>query len=177
MTMVKGRFLSFAMVFGTGFLLLISLLLSAVLAGLSGALQRIVPGLAPVLSVVDPLTSLAVITLLFAMIFRYLPDAEIAWRDVWVGAGLTSILFFLGKLLIGLYLGRSSYGSSYGAAGSLVALLVWIYYSSQILFFGAEFTQVYANRYGSQITPSPGAEFVTEDARAQEGLVRKPSGA
>ncbi|HET7059285.1 MAG TPA: YhjD/YihY/BrkB family envelope integrity protein, partial [Nitrospiraceae bacterium] len=91
------------------------------------------------------------ITLLFAMMFKLLPDAKIAWRDVWIGAGLTSLLFTIGKLLIGLYLGKSDVGSAYGAAGSLVILLVWVYYSSQILLFGAEFTSVYANRYGSRI--------------------------
>ena len=91
------------------------------------------------------------------MIFRYLPDAEIAWRDVWVGGGLTALLFTVGKSLIGLYLGKSSVSSAFGAAGSLVVILLWVYYSSQILFFGAELTQVYACRYGREIEPSPHA--------------------
>jgi membrane protein len=92
-----------------------------------------------------------VITLLFAMMFKLLPDAKVAWRDVWIGAGLTSLLFTIGKFLIGMYLGKADVGSAYGAAGSLVILLVWVYYSSQILLYGAEFTAVYANRHGSRI--------------------------
>ena len=100
------------------------------------------------------LVSFGIITLLFAMIFKVLPDVKIAWRDVWVGAVVTALLFTIGKFLIGLYLAKSSVASTYGAAGSLVVLLLWIYYSSQILFLGAEFTQVYATRYGSQIKPS-----------------------
>lgn len=170
--MLKDRFLSFAMVLGTGFLLLISLVISAAVSGLFGYLERIAPGLGPAAGVANAVVSFAVVALMFTLIFKYLPDAEISWRDVWVGALLTTVLFLLGKFLIGLYLGRSSYGSSYGAAGSLVALLVWIYYSAQILFFGAEFTQVYANRYGSRIQPAPDAEPVTEEARAQEGIPR-----
>jgi membrane protein len=109
-------------------------------------------------------------TVLFALIFKFLPDAKIAWSDVWVGAFLTAVLFSIGKVLIGLYLGKASIGSAYGAAGSLVVLLVWIYYSSLILFFGAELTQVYAKRFGSQIVPKEGAEPVTGEARAQQGL-------
>jgi membrane protein len=97
---------------------------------------------------------------LFALIFKMLPDAKIAWRDVWVGAVLTMIVFLIGKALIGAYLGRSSFGSAYGAAGSLVVLVVWVYYSSQIVYFGAEFTQVYANRHGARIEPAANAEPV-----------------
>jgi membrane protein len=114
-----------------------------------------------------------IIMLLFALIFKLLPDARVAWRDVWIGAALTTALFLIGKALIGAYLGRSSYGSAYGAAGSLVVLVVWIYYSSQILFFGAEFTQVYANRYGTRIIPAADAEPVT--ARAQQGIPKGDS--
>jgi membrane protein len=96
---------------------------------------------------------LAVVVLLFAMIFRYLPDAKIAWRDVWVGATLTAVLFALGKFVLGLYLGSGAAGSAYGAASSLITLLLWIYYAAQILLFGAEFTQVYANTYGTRVEP------------------------
>ncbi|HSK87405.1 MAG TPA: YhjD/YihY/BrkB family envelope integrity protein, partial [Anaerolineales bacterium] len=110
--------------------------------------------------------SIGVITILFALIYKYLPDAEIAWRDVWLGAFVTAILFSLGKLLIGLYLGNSAVASSFGAAGSLALLLIWIYYSAQILFFGAEFTQVYANTYGSKIVP----ESEEEAAQRKESL-------
>ncbi len=105
--------------------------------------------------------SFGVITLLFAMIFKVLPDVKIAWRDVWIGALLTALLFNVGKYLLGLYLGRSSVTSTYGAAGSLVLVLLWVYYSAQILFFGAKFTQIYSNRHGSHLKPGPGAEAVT----------------
>jgi membrane protein len=104
------------------------------------------------------------ITLLFAMIFKFLPDAKIAWHDVWIGAFITAALFTAGKFALGLYLGKSGVGSSYGAAGSLIVLLLWVYYSSQILFFGAEFTQVYANRFGSHVTPADNAVAVPKHA-------------
>src|SRR5207302_6587750 len=133
------RFLSFAMVLGVGFLLLVSLVIDAALASLDKALWQ------PVQLII----SFAVVTVLFAMIFRFLPDIRIEWRDVWLGAAFTSLLFVLGKFALGLYLGKSAIGSSYGAAGSLVVLLVWIYWSTNILFFGAEFTQVYARERGS----------------------------
>ena len=169
---IKDRFLSFSMVLGTGFLLLTSLILSASVAAAVSLVSRLSPGLKPLLAFGDTFVSAVVVILLFALIFKLLPDAKIAWHDVWVGAGLTTALFLVGKALIGAYLGRSSYGSAYGAAGSLVVLLVWIYYSSQILFFGAEFTQVYANRYGSQIRPSSNAEPATERSREQQGMPR-----
>ncbi|MGZ3388023.1 MAG: YhjD/YihY/BrkB family envelope integrity protein [Isosphaeraceae bacterium] len=170
LAMLKDRFLSFAMVLGTGFLLLVSLVLSAALAAFFALAGALAPGLGAVLQVANILVSFTVVAVLFALIFKLLPDAKIAWRDVWVGAVLTTVLFLVGKALIGLYLGRSGYGSAYGAAGSLVVLLVWIYYSAQILFFGAEFTQVYANRYGSRIEPAADAEPVTAEARAQQGI-------
>lgn len=148
---IKDRFFSFVAVLGTGFLLLVSLVLSAALAAFGKLFLSWLPGQEAVLHVADLAVSFGVITLLFAMMFKLLPDAKIAWRDVWIGAGLTSLLFTIGKFLIGLYLGKADIGSAYGAAGSLVILLVWVYYSSQILLFGAEFTSVYANRYGSRI--------------------------
>ena len=132
----------------------------------------LVPGWASVLQVVNLAVTFGIITLLFAMIFKYLPDAKIAWGDVWLGSVATASLFMAGKFAIGLYLGRSGIGSAYGAAGSLVVLLVWIYYSSQILFFGAEFTQVYANRRGSKIAPSRNAERVGERVRLEQGMPR-----
>ena len=167
---LKDRFFSFTMVLGTGFLLLTSLILSTTVAASIKFVGGVAPALKPLLAFGDVLTSAVVVVLLFALIFKLLPDAHIAWRDVWVGAGLTTALFLLGKALIGAYLGRSGYDSAYGAAGSLVVLVVWIYYSSQILFFGAEFTQVYANRFGSKIRPAKDAEPVTERMRAQEGI-------
>jgi membrane protein len=148
---IKDRFFSFMAVLGTGFLLLVSLVLSAALAAIGKMFQGLLPGQEAVLHVANFAVSFGVITLLFAMMFKLLPDAKVAWRDVWIGAGLTSLLFTIGKFLIGMYLGKADVGSAYGAAGSLVILLVWVYYSSQILLYGAEFTAVYANRYGSRI--------------------------
>ena len=147
---LKDRFFSFAMVLGTGFLLLVSLILSTAVAAMSTYIVGVVPFLKPTLLVADTIASAMVITLLFALIFKILPDARIAWCDVWIGAVLTMFVFLIGKAMIGAYLGRSSYGSAYGAAGSLVVLIVWVYYSSQIVYFGAEFTQVYATRYGRE---------------------------
>ena len=144
---VKDRFLSLAMVLGTGFLLLVSLVVSA---GLSAAGKQFGDDLGILFNVAHQLVSWAVIGLLFALIFRFLPDTRIAWRDVWIGAGITSLLFVIGQFLIGLYLGRSSVASVYGGAASLLIVLLWTYYSGLILFFGAEVTQVFANKYGSR---------------------------
>jgi membrane protein len=148
---IKDRFFSFMAVLGTGFLLLVSLVLSAALAAFGKLFLSSLPGQETALHVANFAISFGVITLLFAMMFKLLPDAKIVWHDVWIGAGITSLLFTVGKFLIGMYLGKADVGSAYGAAGSLVILLVWVYYSSQILLFGAEFTSVYANRYGSHI--------------------------
>lgn len=166
---IKDRFLSFTMVLGTGFLLLISLVISTALAALNEYTSGWTSDFAVIMHGVNFIISLGVVTLLFAVIFKYLPDAKVAWRDVWIGAVMTALLFTVGKFGIGLYLGHSGFSSSYGAAGSLVIILVWIYYSSQILFFGAEFTQVYANRFGEKIIPEPHAEQVTEGERANQG--------
>jgi hypothetical protein len=126
------------------------------------------------LQVINIVVSLGIITLLFALIYKYLPDAEIRWKDVWVGAFFTAILFTIGKQLIGIYLGNSSTTSVYGAAGSLVVILLWVYYSAQILFFGAEFTQVYARRNGDEIIPAKGAVRITEAERERTGLNPRP---
>src|SRR6266550_3224418 len=139
MRLLKERFLSFAMVLGVGFLLLVSLVIDAALSAISSTLWQ----------PIQLLVSFAVVTVLFAFIFRFLPDTHPQWRDVWSGAAFTSLLFVLGKFALGLYLGKSAVGSSYGAAGSLVVMLVWIYWSANILFFGAEFTQVHARQHGS----------------------------
>ena len=117
--------------------------------------------------------SFAVVTLLFAAIYKVLPDAEIRWSDVWIGAVVTSVLFVIGKAVIGLYLGHASVGSTYGAAGSLLVFLVWVYYAAQILFFGAEFTQVYARTRGSRIVPSADAEPLTAEARGEQGMAAR----
>jgi membrane protein len=167
---IQQRFISFAMVLGVGFLLLVSLVLSALLAALDGWLNAQFPGGGIILRVINLVVSLVVITGVFAMIFKYLPDAEITWRDVGVGAFVTAVLFNIGKYLIGLYLGSSSVASVYGAAGSLVILLLWIYYSAQILLLGAEFTKVYALRFGSKIRASDNAVPMTYEARAREGM-------
>jgi membrane protein len=148
---VKGRFLSMTMVLGTGFLLLVSLLLSAALTAATDALERIVPVPGFVWQIAAVLLSLGVITLLFAMIFKILPDAKVQWNHVWVGALMTAVLFTAGKFLLALYLGRREAASTYGAAGALVLVLTWVYYSSLILLFGAEFTQVYARSKGDRI--------------------------
>jgi len=175
LAVVRDRFFSFTMVLGTGFLLLVSLVFSAALAAAGAYLEGLVPGGAVLWQAAHALASFAVVTGLFALIYRVVPDAEVAWRDVWIGAAVTALLFVVGKLAIGLYLGRSSIGSAYGAAGTLLVLLVWIYYSTQILFLGAEFTQVYANRHGSRIRPSRGAVRVGERQRDAQGIPHRTS--
>ncbi len=166
---VKEYLLNLSMVLGVGFLLIISLLLSAVLQGLNTFVTEYLS----VPSFVGPLTavgSFVVVLLLFALIFKVLPDVEIGWEDVWIGATVTAILFTLGKFLIGLYLGTSSIGSSFGAAGALILILIWVYYSTTIFFLGAEFTKAYADRYGSGINPNRHACFISESARQKQGL-------
>ncbi|MES2822373.1 MAG: YihY/virulence factor BrkB family protein [Pseudomonadota bacterium] len=172
-TFIFHRFLSFGIVLGIAFLLLVSLAISAALAFLNEFIGNLAPEMGFLLSIINIVVSFSVITLLFTLIFKYLPDVKIAWSDVIIGAMITALLFTIGKYLIGLYLGRSTFSSAYGAAGSLVVLLVWIYYSAQIIFFGAEFTQVYARHFGSRIRPVDYAVFVTEDARAQQGIISK----
>jgi membrane protein len=155
--MIKDRLLSFGFTLVVGFLLLVSLLLTAGIALVANWVGGLMPGSETIAQILNIVLSLAMITLLFATIFKFLPDAKIAWRDVWIGAFLTALLFTIGKFALGLYLGKSGVASSYGAAGSLIVLLLWVYYSSQILFFGAEFTQVYANRFGSRVAPADNA--------------------
>lgn len=156
---ILKRVLSFGMILGVGFLLLVSLALSALLSAFGDVLAGFVPGGASelVLHAINLGVSLLVITALFAAIFKILPDARIGWRDVGVGALTTALLFVLGKFAIGLYLGRSDPGSAFGAAGSLAIILVWIYYSSMILLLGAEFTHTWATRHGGGIKPEKGA--------------------
>jgi len=151
---VRTRLLSVAMILSLGFLLLVSLVVSAALAALSGWLRPVFGDLTVLGWFIDGAVALAVITTLIALIYKILPDAKVAWRDVWIGALATALLFMLGKYLIGLYIGRASVGSAFGAAGSLAVLLVWIYYSAQIVLIGAEFTRVYANRFGAKVRPS-----------------------
>ena len=150
---LRSRFLSFAMVGGVCFLLLVSLTLESVLKGFSHYIQAVLPGGIVIAMAIYWIFDLAVVILLFAIIFKFLPDAKIQWRDVWIGAAMTAIFFAIGKWALGLYLGSGSAASAYGAASSLITLLLWVYYSSQILLFGAEFTQVYACRAGRGIAP------------------------
>ena len=152
---IKKRLLSFAMIVGIGFLLLIALVVSAALSAISAFFAGLIP-VAFLLHGINLLISFAVITVLFAMIFKVLPDVHIQWRDVWIGAAITALLFSFGKLLIGIYLGQSAFSSAYGAAGSLIVVLIWIYYSTQIFFLGAEFTQVYSRYMGAQIVIKKG---------------------
>ncbi len=151
---LRSRFLSFAMVAGICFLLLVSLGIESALKAFSHYVQSALPGGIAVAMTVYLIFDFGVVVLLFAMIFKFLPDVDLEWRDVWIGAVMTAILFGLGKWLLGFYLGSGAAGSAYGAASSLITLLLWVYYSSQILLFGAEFTQVYAVRAGRALKPS-----------------------
>lgn len=157
---LRDRFFSFSLVLGVAFLLLVSLVLSAGLSAIGAYLSHTLPGGETVWQVLNLLISLAITSVLFGLIFKVLPDVEIHWREVWVGALATAILFTLGKFAIGLYVGRSSVASPFGAAGSVVALVVWVYYSAQILFFGAELTRVWAKHHGADIKPTKNAVAV-----------------
>jgi membrane protein len=167
---LRTRFLSFALVLAISFLLLVSLVISAALAAVSQYFQTLLPMSGAFWPFLDFAVSFVTTTLLFAMIYKILPDVHIHWSDVWIGAAATATLFALGKIAIGFYLGRGTFASAYGAAGSLLVMLAWVYYSSQILFLGAEFTQVYANRYGKRLRPSRGATFLSEEARIHQGI-------
>lgn len=161
------RFLSFAMILGIGFLLLVSLIISAALTAMGTWIGGLFPSQATILQIINLVVSVGFVTVLFALIFKLLPDVEIAWKDVWIGAFVTALLFTIGKTLIGLYLGSSAVVTTFGAAGSLVLLLLWLYYSAQILFFGAEFTQVYANRLGSRIVAEGREQAHPADTQTQ----------
>jgi membrane protein len=175
--MLRTRLLSFGMILGIGFLLLVSLLLSAVLSVLSHFWDAWFEEWEFVLQAVNFLVSFGIVTGLFAMIYKVLPRAQIAWKDVWVGAAVTSLLFSIGKLLIGLYLGKSSVTSGFGAAGSLVIVLVWVYYSAQIFLLGAEFTKAYAYSHGTrQAHPKPATNAAGTQA-ANEAWTGAPAGA
>lgn len=151
---ILNRLLSLAMVASVGFLLLVSLVIDALLVIFQGMLSKILEGITLyILNAVNIMISLVLITVIFGLLFKVLPDAKIKWRDVWVGAGVTTVLFTIGKFLIGFYLGNSTFNSAYGAAGSLVIILVWVYYSTVIFLFGAELTSVYTEMTGSQIQP------------------------
>lgn len=157
---IKHRLLSFAALLGIGFLLLVSLIVSAALDATGKWMSGMVPAHEVIWQIIDFAVSLGIISLLFAMMFKMLPDVIIGWRDVWLGSFVTALLFTIGKFLLGAYLGRSTVSSAYGAAGSFVVVLLWVYYSAQILLFGAASIRVYANQYGSHIQPAANAEFI-----------------
>jgi len=169
---VRDRFLSFSMVLGLGFLLLVSLVLNAALHAVQGYLLGPAEGV--LMQVANHVFSFLLTFLLFALVFRFLPNATIAWSDVWIGGGLTAVLFVVGKVLIGLYLGNAAVGSAYGAAGSFVVLLLWIYYSTQILLYGAEFTEVYAKRLGSGLNAQVQGADRNEGRTLDRGPARPP---
>lgn len=171
---VRTRVLSFGMILLMGGLLLVSLAISTALAAVDDALLGWVPGSKGLLYLLDVAISLGALGVLFAILFRYLPDVTIAWRDVWIGAAITALLFLIGRYGLGWYLGRGTATSAYGAAGSLVVLLLWVYYSSLILFFGAEFTQVYARRHGSRIRPAAYAVHTEGAPRPDEPAAPAP---
>jgi membrane protein len=155
---VRDRVRSFGLVLAIGFLLLVSLALSAALAAASAWINRYAPGVPLLWQTLNAVVSLAIITALFAMLYRFLPDVDLEWGDVITGAFVTAVLFTLGKQAIGFYLGQSATASSYGAAGSVIVLLLWVYYSTQILLLGAEFTRLYAETHGSRPQPEVFAE-------------------
>ena len=176
--MLRTRFFSFAMVLGIGFLLLVSLLFSAAVAAAGKFFGGFLPVPEGLLHLLNWVLSFASVTVLFALLYKVVPDLRIEWRDVWVGAAVTSALFSIGKFLIGLYLGKAGVGSAYGAAGSLVAFLVWVYYSAQIFFMGAAFTQMFSERHGSRAQaraerPQTAPEPMTETPANTMGDQRK----
>ncbi len=172
MDLIKTRLSSFLILFVIGFLLFIMFVASTAVAALSGLMEGIIPASQYIIPVANSLVFFLIGVLLFASLFKMLPDADIAWADVWIGAVVTSVLFTIGKFGIGLYLSKSTLASPYGAAGSLVVLLAFIYYSAQIFFIGAEFTQVYANHYGSKIKPSEHGRAIPHE---EPSRVNQPS--
>ncbi|HEY9824508.1 MAG TPA: YihY/virulence factor BrkB family protein [Stenomitos sp.] len=157
---LRSRFLSLAMVLVIGFLLLVSSLLTTVLVAFTGLINRLIPGSQILGSTLEFIISFSVITLLFAAIYKVLPDVKVPWRNLWVGSAVTALLFNIGKIAIGFYLGNSNIASTYGAAGSVIIVLIWVFYSAQILLLGAEFTQVYSKSLGAPIRPSEYATTV-----------------
>ena len=158
--MITQRLLSFALALGAGLIFLASLVLSTALSAAQAQLGGGLPGSVVLWQVLDLVVSLLVLTAAFAMLFKFLPDVELGWGDVWVGAAITAVLFVVGQYLLGLYLGHTSTASAFGAAGAVVLLMVWIYYAAQILLYGAEITQLYALRRGSGLVPGENAVWV-----------------
>lgn len=175
LSLIKDRFFSFTLVVGVGFLLLVSLVISAALSAFSSWTLGLFPDFEVIIQILNQVISFLVIMVVFAFVFKYVPDAEIEWRDVWLGAAVTAALFMIGKFAIGLYIGNSNVAGTFGAASALVVILIWVYYSAQISFLGAEFTQVYANTYGSRVVPEKDAVAVSEQVRAEQGISHKES--
>jgi membrane protein len=173
-TWLRERIFSLAIVFALAFLLLVSLVVSAALAGAAALVWG--PEQSLVSRLLELIVSLAVLTCGFALLFTYVPDAEVRWRDVWLGGVVTAVLFTLGKTAIGYYLGQASVGSAYGAAGSMVVLLVWVYYSALIVFFGAEFTQAWATQHGG-VAPQPHAVAGAAPQTKSEAAAERTPGA
>ena len=168
--LIRDRVFSFGLILAVGFLLLVSLVVSAALSAISvWASGYFTESLKILFSILDFIVSLGVVTLLFASIYKFLPDAKISWRDVWIGAVLTSVLFVIAKFALGLYFGKSDPGSTYGAAGSIVLIMLWVSYAGLILLFGAEFTQVFANRYGKKVVPTETA--ISTAGEADNGAI------
>jgi membrane protein len=173
--LITNRVLSFSMVIGLGFLLIVSLVINGIVLALSEKLQIYFPDLTIlVINIFNLVLTFLVISALFGIIFKFLPDVLIDWKDVRMGAFFTAILFMVGKFLIGLYIEKVGPGSAYGAAGSLIVILIWVYYTSAILFFGAEFTQVYSDRYGGKIKPAPYAVHVLQVEKEVKVAVLPP---
>lgn len=163
---LKQRIFSFAVVVAIGFLLVVSLAITTLIEALAALSASILPGEATLLTLTNSVVSFLVVTFLFSAIYKVMPDVKIQWRDVLLGGAVTSLLFTVGKLVLGLYLGRASYASTYGAAASIVVLIVWVYYSGQIFFMGAEFTHVFASRYGSAPVRAKQSQAQSQSARA-----------
>lgn len=170
---LRARFVSYAMLLAIGFLLLVSLVVTTAISAFSDYLSGLLPAVKFVWPAVDILISFVFVTILFALIYKFLPDVRIEWKDVWVGAAMTAFFFSVGKFLIGLYLGKSAVAASYGAAGSLVTVLLWVYYSSLIFFFGAEMTRVYATQYGRGLRPTELAAPTKEGQKKEREIERQ----
>lgn len=171
--LIRARAVSFGVVLTIGFLLLISLVITAALTALSGWVEERMPDFfLYIFYVVDFLISISIITLLFAMLFRFLPDVNIEWKSVWTGAVITALLFVIGKYALALYFGKAEPGSTYGAAGSIILILLWVFYSCLIMFFGAEFTQVYARRYGHRVEPNENAIRIHDELNARHTMAQ-----
>jgi membrane protein len=170
---VKHRLLSFAMVLTIGFLLLVSLILTAGISALGKYVGSYIPAFEAISQILNFVASFGVITVLFALMFKYMPDVRMPWKDVWIGAAMTSLLFAVGKLGLGMYLAKPTTANAFGAAGSLVVVLLWVYYSAQILFFGAEITQVYAKQRGSKVVPTKHAKLKEEGEQRKEPATKR----